>query len=179
MLLSFKSHKAVPRTRPVAYFECLLGAYFMAMSALVMAMMLHGSYVEFISKGWPAVPGRIVKSEVHYRDYRGMKGRGSYAEIIYEYQVNGSVYTARESSSEMITSAAHQAKLKTLNYPLGAEVVVHADPQDPQRSTLHPGLEGWNLKVLVTLGFLLFTFLGVKIAGAGLRYLRGRQVQAS
>ena len=95
------------------------------------------------TKQWPTTAGVIEESKP------GSEHDDLLPHIVYRYETDGQ---ALRSSFEF-PSGTHpmpefvQAYLK--KYPVGVEVTVYYNPQQPQQSTLEPGAQGdWMILVL-------------------------------
>lgn len=111
-----------------------------------------------LSEGWPTAPGRILKSEA---DMRLGKGPRHIADVRYEYEVDGRRYTGSKvqfSQGNYRSNAEAQAVVG--RYPVGTEVAVRYDPNDPAVA----GLESSPASAMQTLWLgviaLLMPFLG-------------------
>jgi uncharacterized protein DUF3592 len=110
------------------------------------------------AKSWPTALGKIMDSRL--REVRSRKGITYQTYILFEYSVNEISHRsdvcrvgANESSSSLIGAAN-----KTLaRYPMGADVMVYFNPENPTESVLEPGKVSYFLLVL---GFM-FLLSGV------------------
>ena len=97
---------------------------------------------------WPVTPGKIVTSEVQEKQvYRSKRFRQVFdPQIEFKYQVAGQDYTGNridyldDNDSENEQTAAAVSS----NYPVGRDVNVSYDPQDPASSLLEPGVPSKN-----------------------------------
>jgi hypothetical protein len=94
---------------------------------------------------WPAAPGRVVTSESVTTAFRGLGLRYAPAvRIVYEYEVGGTVYRSERVAVEIqpveTDSAEGQRRLR--DYPVGTEVTVYYDPDDPAAAVLECGRPG-------------------------------------
>jgi Protein of unknown function (DUF3592) len=92
---------------------------------------------------WPAVPGKIVKSEVEeYQERDDDDGRTTWRTayrpaVEYAYAVNGREHRGNQINSGMSVSAGRgYAEKVAAQYPVGSAVDVHYDPKDPGTSAL-------------------------------------------
>lgn len=107
------------------------------------------------SKNWPTVPGKVVISEVDR--HRSEKGSTNYsANVVYDYQVEGTTYSAkRVSFGDSRSSNPAGARTIQNKYKLGTEVLVHYSPKDPSLAVLEPGVSGVTL-LLPGIGAVFF-----------------------
>jgi hypothetical protein len=103
------------------------------------------------SLSWPTTEGRVVFSEVdHSTDSEG--GDSYSADIVYRYEVDDQEYeNDRVRFGENSSSNRGPAEDLVERYPVGRNVDVHYEPDDPDNSVLEPG---------VTLGSYLGLCLG-------------------
>ena len=93
-----------------------------------------------LSSGWPHVEGRVVKSEK--RVERTDAGRLENADIVYEYDFGGRLYTSRvvKIGGDMLTSPSKrppsEADLLLAKYPAGSVVKVYVNPKHPKVACL-------------------------------------------
>jgi hypothetical protein len=116
---------------------------------------------------WPAAPGRVVASESVTTAFRGLGLRYALAvRIVYEYEVGGTAYTGErvgvETQPVETDSAEGQRRLR--NYPVGAEVTVYYDPDDPAAAVLERDRPGSAFAAGAAL-------IGVGLAVAAARWL--------
>ena len=108
---------------------------------------------------WPSAPGKILATEPQRRG--GSSGRNQYYVplVRYSYVVNG---REREGSRLRFgyTSARSRggAEAMLAPYPVGAEVKVRYDPDNPDQSVLEPGKTSANMLFLAIA--CAFLFLG-------------------
>ncbi|MEW5722067.1 MAG: DUF3592 domain-containing protein [Thermodesulfobacteriota bacterium] len=105
------------------------------------------------SRGWPATPGRIVRSEA------ARMGRTWTVNLHYTYEVGGWEYSGGRLFLGPEAGMSQSRALEYVRrYPAGAAVEVHYDPEAPQFSVLEPGPTR-GTALLVFMG-LLFGLLG-------------------
>jgi len=93
------------------------------------------------SVGWPAVKGRITYS--HAQPRKAKTGSEYLPSVRYAYKVNGKSYTGtRISASELYFKSLGRARDRLRNYPVGGEVSVRYEPDNPGNSLLETGLPG-------------------------------------
>lgn len=124
------------------------------------------SWEGIASRGWPAVPGEVVSSQVVAT--QGGTGSASHsgghrALVRYAYTVDGVRHEGdRISVARVSKTRAHAAEVAA-RFPEGAPVEVHHDPDDPARALLEPG---------VTVAGVLPAALGVALLVAGFVFRR-------
>ncbi len=126
------------------------------------------------SSTWPSVTGKVV--EAYISSHSGTDSEGESVEVyapkvVYEYAVNGVVH---RSDRLAIGPAAtypkrRRAEQEVARYPVGSEVRVFYNPQNPAEAVLQTSLQAG--KTMLILG-IIFLVLGVLIAcGGGLALL--------
>jgi hypothetical protein len=105
----------------------------------------------YASRTWPQTAGVIAESRVE-RVNRGTKV--SYDAIInYRYGVNNQQYAGdRLRMADAKSSKQSAAEARVAQYPVGKTVTVYYDANDPQKSTLEPGVS-WRS----------FAYLGIPV----------------
>ena len=93
---------------------------------------------------WPSTAGKIVSSEVDWRQMRGgdSSDRKEYRAIVrYEYLVAGSVHHAQQLRfpNPGYGGGEQQARDIVQRYPAGQAVQVFYNPQNPEEACLEPG----------------------------------------
>ena len=101
------------------------------------------------SADWPAVDGVIVESEQesYYRRSRRSSGYVHIAKVTYSYTVDGQIYqTYPVSIGEPRVESIDQKNVQLVldKYPLGKEVKVYYDPENPETAVLEPGVTQQN-----------------------------------
>lgn len=111
------------------------------------------------SKGWPSVEGTITVSEFTTNRDRD-DGSVTYgASVAYDYKVNDTSYTGSNVHfGQYGTSDPSYGRGIINRYPLGKQVRVYYDSNDPSTSVLEPGA-GWSSFMVAGIG-ALFTLVG-------------------
>jgi hypothetical protein len=116
---------------------------------------------------WPTTTGKVVSSEIEEKQvYRRKRLRQVFEpQIQYSYQVDGRDYTASRVDYFEDDDFENEDKAigVTEKYPVGKEVNVSYDPQDPASAVLEPGITGSNATwswVMIGLGGFL-TLVGI------------------
>ena len=89
------------------------------------------------TKSWPSVQGIIISSKIVKVIKDGKKKY--YPEVNYEYLVDSISYKGNGISIGTITTEAY-AKKVTTNYPLGKNVIVFYNIEDPSEALLEVGV---------------------------------------
>jgi hypothetical protein len=87
---------------------------------------------------WPQAPGRIVKSTIEAKEVRNMEGESSVTNvpaIAYEFTANGFPRRGTRIAIGQDTGGAN-TEATLARYPVGANVVVHYNPKDPNDCVL-------------------------------------------
>lgn len=112
-------------------------------------------------KYWAKTYGRILDHEIlkkWYHIYPTYGGR-PYVVILkeYEYEINGTAYVQRE---ELDRIGEDRAMLRLNLIPIGSNVEVYYNPQNPEESTIEPGMKGWDSS------YLFYSIFWMIIAGS-------------
>ncbi|MCU1231892.1 MAG: hypothetical protein JWO97_4776 [Acidobacteria bacterium] len=96
-----------------------------------------------LSRNWPQVPGIIVVSDLQ-RSNHSDGGLMYRPEVTYRYCVDGSEIIANRTrfGGRVELSWSAPAVRTVRKYPVGSEVVVYYNPNDPADSVLEPGPGG-------------------------------------
>jgi hypothetical protein len=122
---------------------------------------------------WPAAKGKITRSQEAFTQHRtssqDMPQNYKVADIAYEYVVAGKRHTGRRISHAEIISQEEVPELLA-RYPVGAEVEVFHDPDEPSDAVLErgapPGLaKGCLALVAITVGGTLLLMWMVTSGG--------------
>jgi len=91
---------------------------------------------------WPSVPGEILESEISPRLAAGPGSDQTHSlSMRYRYLIDGQQLEGTRLHtlpSELLSG--DKAREIQARFPVGAQVSVHYDPEDPQRSLLEPGV---------------------------------------
>ena len=114
------------------------------------------------SSSWPAVNGRIIRSNVN------VDSEGVYvANVTYEYSVNGQRFECDriKLGGDLYTNTSRKpAERNIKRYPLGSEALVYYDPFDPTIGCLERAdVAGIVITFVCGMFFLLF---GLALSGA-------------
>jgi hypothetical protein len=117
------------------------------------------------ARSWPSVKGRIVESRVEtYVKREDGHDRTQYSPLVeYVYRVNDREYRSRQIRFSMTVQGSEAfARKEAARYPMGAEVVVHYDPDNFSNAALEgPGGYPW-----IMLGAAAFCF-GATVFASG------------
>ena len=94
------------------------------------------------STTWPTTTGEVVYSGVKKQEGSGESDSISYGPAVsFDYEVRGQTYRSHQISSSGFISNADQsrAERKANEYPVGSQVTVYYDPDDPEFGVLEPG----------------------------------------
>ena len=146
-----------------------LALIFGAVGIGVLILYRRGKQKAQESSAWPSVTGKVLEAEVSSHTETDSEGESveAYApRVVYEYVVNGVAYRGnRLAIGPVATSRSrHSAEQEVARYPLGGEVQVFYNPQNPAEAVLQTRLQAG--KVMLILG-IIFLGLGVLIACGG------------
>ena len=93
------------------------------------------------SVAWPTSPGRVLSSSVV------QKGMASFAEVVYEFNVNNTTYSGKRiASGDKLFPAACSSLIRAQEivnrYPQDKNVTVHYMPSNPKKCLLEVGVKG-------------------------------------
>lgn len=112
------------------------------------------------SSSWPTSEGVVTSSEVdHSTDAEG--GDSYSPEIDYQYQVDGQSLTNNQIKfGENSYNSRRTAEEIAANYPVGRQVIVYYDPEQPDKAVLEPGVSSGSYIVLsIGVVFILVALL--------------------
>ena len=137
------------------------GVCFVVVGMLQLVLCLLESSRALAANGWPTTKGVVQSSEVAL--VKGGKGDGHVPAVTYAYSVSGVSYVGDRIHFRDVSEMPEQAERAVASFPVGAEVAVHFDPDEPSKSLLRPGLYSYS-----------FTWLGLSLAaivvGSGIVY---------
>lgn len=114
-----------------------------------------------VTHEWPVVQGVVTQSSMrahrshHRRRHGGVHTHYSYEPIVeYDYTVNGVPCTSARIGYGAYRFTQEKCQEFLLQYPTGALVQVHYDPQQPQAAVLEPGAHG-QIGLYIVGGILL------------------------
>lgn len=105
---------------------------------------------------WPQVPGKIIESTVV--GDKNFDGGDEKARVLYSYVVNGISLQSKSVGAGVLSSPAGIVK----RYPVGKQVQVYYDPENPKSAFLERSRSGRIIILLlsiVNLGFVFVTLL--------------------
>lgn len=133
--------------------------FFMILGAGVLSWGYHMYHKTEEAKAWPTTTGRVITSEV--------KSQGStrmYKPAVqYGYTVGGKNYlSSHVSFAEYSSSHPSRAQSIISKYPVGATILVHYQPQNPDLAVLDPGdMGGIYIPFVIGSFFMLFSVVGL------------------
>ena len=116
------------------------------------------------SESWPTADGIVTRSQVsHSTDAEG--GDSYQPQVTYTYSAINSTYENNTIKfGENSYSSRKKADGIAASYPVGKNVTVYYDPQQPIKSVLEPGVSGGSYIVLgIGIFFILITLVTVPI----------------
>ena len=107
------------------------------------------------SKSWPSAPGVITESIVENASSRSSDEVSYIAKISYRYTVNDVEHWSSGVSFADLQSSSPGFVQKTVDrYPVGKEVVVFYNPEEPDKAVLESGVP-WAIWFVPSIGVLL------------------------
>ncbi len=134
-----------------------LGTFMFPLGALVFIGGLGDVVHAVQSANWPMATGKVLSSEV---EHHFGKGPQFSANVRYEYQVDGQrLEGSTIHFSQRRFRFAANAEDAISRYPVGSEVNVLYDPDEPETAVLDTSQEDAYVSALWGLGFLFLPFL--------------------
>lgn len=129
---------------------------------------LYEAWIAYGSSKWKAVPGSITESRLMEKK-RGKRSR-TYHEphIAYVYSSNGEQFSSNriiigEAAYDTLDESSHSRSSRWLTqFPLGKEVTVYVNPEDPRQSVLVRGMHQVSF-FKVYLGLACFVVFAISI----------------
>jgi len=118
---------------------------------LVMAFLQY-SKAKKAATEWQSVQGVVQDSELSIRHTRSSRGTSTaqYSpKVTYQYQVNGQSISNDSIAFGNSNMPRKKAEEKLAEYPKGAMVMVHYDPNDPTKSVLETKVNSFVTNVVV------------------------------
>jgi len=118
------------------------------------------------SKSWPQATGKVKVSEVGSSSGSISSGGSAVrykANIIYEYEVQGAKHIGdRVTVADHASTSGAKHHRIAQRYPLGADITVYYNPNNPDESLLEPGLR-FAPFILIIIGLFASSIgLGIK-----------------
>jgi hypothetical protein len=108
---------------------------------------VHGRNVVVKAADWPSIDGVITESEVGRSGGANPKWE---ARVRYLYRVGGAtVENDRVTLGGSFRGSRTRAEQRVAKYPVGADVTVHYNPEDPRRAFLELAHDAWWLEIIV------------------------------
>lgn len=124
----------------------ILGAVCLAVAPIAV-LVLFGIFIYRRSKmrdvakqsaqDWSSTMGVVITSTIQVK--RSYKSRSEIPVVVYQYQVNGKPYTGQvvKAGEQYFSVRLYGDAQKTIaRYPVGAQVMVYYNPENPQESAL-------------------------------------------
>ncbi len=138
--------------------------------AIVIGVLFSDIPKMIVSQRWPTTEGMIVSHQFRgqkYKEYDGDFYINIEVHIRYQYAVNDISYTSRSINS-IDTPLNLYPKNYASQYPVGKNVLVYYNPEDPSEAVLEPGF------VEVFKAFDIFSYL---FFGAGIYFIGSGRVE--
>ena len=98
------------------------------------------------SESWPATNGEILSANV--REDNDDEGTSYYGDVSFRYVVNDSVYTSDTVSFGQYGGTRNHAEEIVARYPVGSQVTVYYDTNEPETAVLEPGVNSGSYLLL-------------------------------
>lgn len=121
------------------------------------------------SASWPTTLGEVVYASIEQHmdsDSDGSTSVTYKAKVVYNYQVGGQALVGdRRRFSDSSSNNARRAQEAINRYPMGTQVTVYYDPNNPEICVLEPGASvGGFIALVITLGLLGFGLYKLVVA---------------
>jgi len=113
----------------------------MILSIVFFVVFFSNAMYQYQQKHWPQTSATILNNEIQAKWYnRQPKTAMQYYVALreFKYEVDGKVYSQKEFSSPDVKV---NAKILTQKTPIGSEVTIYYDPNNPENSTMVPGIK--------------------------------------
>ncbi len=124
----------------------------MFLVGLVLALWLGPRMVfeGWATSSWPTVEGEVLSADVERATTRG-SGHHYLAQLRYRYSYEGESFTSTRvhTAGSPSFNRADEAAAFIANYPVGGEVQVFVDAEDPAQAVLQHGIpwRGWGVLI--------------------------------
>lgn len=119
-------------------------------------------------RDWPSVPGRVTGSR---------RTDGENVVVEYHYKVDGVWHDGDVLHAGQSVDSRAENRMLTRKYPVGAEVPVYYDPDDPSTAVLIRGLPPRRARTTVTFS-LVAMVTGLFLVAAGIAHLAAERPQS-
>lgn len=135
-----------------------LNFVFLVVGVVLLGFWYRGRNRAKLAMTWPQVPGRIIESTVvGDKDFDGGDNK---ARVLYSYVVNGVSLQSKSVGAGVFSSPAGIVK----RYPVGKQVQVYYDPENPRSVVLERSGSGPIIFLLLSIENLACCF-GTLLAG--------------
>lgn len=110
------------------------------MGGLIYTMYKRSKRIETVRlavQSWPSTSGKVLKSSVERNAHQ--TGVSLEAVVVYQYEVDGKTYQSQNikaGNQFMVVVASGQEQAIVARYPVGANVTVYYDPNNPAECAL-------------------------------------------
>jgi hypothetical protein len=137
----------------------VFGGFLFIFDAVLVGIIIATQRKVAQAKTWPAALGTVLFSTIEWR--RSNKGSAAYPVVQYSYQVQGQGYQGRKimPGPEVGGTGAHKVVAR---YPIGTQVMVYYNPQNPSEALLERDTPGF-----VTIFWIVLIVLDLFLCGTG------------
>ncbi len=135
-----------------------VGIIFLFLGLISLAIGISMGVEGLKAKRWPRAKGRIIKSKItELRSKSKIRIARLCLELEYLYLVGEKIFEGhRYDTGWRCFASEDHIKNIIENYPVGKEVLVYYNPQNPQRSLLMPGLN-WSVFLMTGVGIVILS----------------------
>ena len=124
-------------------FMLLFVGFWTLITGVFDCMMVWGAYRQTQALGYPTAPGVIRHSKVTTNS--DSEGTTYGVDVKYAYWVDGREFTGEQYRYNQMSSSDDNAKRVVASLPVGKELPVYYNPDDPSDAVLKTGIEGSDL----------------------------------
>lgn len=137
----------------------LVGLPFLFIALIFIVLWLRSRAKVSAARQWPSVSGKVLFGTVEQRRSRsGQSGMSTsyYPSVVYEYMVNGQRYQNNRVTlgSEVGRGSYTAVERKVASYPVGSQVEVYYNPDNPLDAALEKSAPAGNLFLIIALVIL-------------------------
>ncbi len=137
----------------------IVGIVFIGLGLVFVFVYLSQRNKAKLAESWPITPGTILSSNLVERRHHNSKTHHTTItyepQVEYEYSLVGQDYIGKKIAFGVSSYDYNTAIQKIAPYPMGGNVQVHYDPDDPSKSVLEPRAAGGVSTLVVAVVFMV------------------------
>ena len=143
-------------TKKISRLYYLFPIFGLIVCAIWGAMLFQGEARTATSASWPTTDGVVIKSEWLHHATDGCRFS---LQFQYAYSTQGRKYTGNNYQYGGECNDDDVERIVSM-YPVGAHVLVHYSPADPQQSVISPDTVSNNAKAAMAVSLILMALFG-------------------